>query len=132
MEWKPVGYSKSDRIIAHTVDANCFNSKSNFSINPVENNALKGFFSTFSAYDVSRFNITFGSPKDSFYSSTNYTSFSFLLGFDDPPEESLSLMVKMVILTGFGIPVIAIMISGLYLTIRRCRRSSSYEDLLSE
>lgn len=64
-------------------------------------------------------NITFGMPKDGFYSRTNYISFSFLMGLGAPPIEGLSPFVITFAVIGLSIPLLVLIIGGTYVAIRR-------------
>lgn len=123
--WKPIGYSKDDRIIAHTLDAS---RQFSADLKPLDKELappIYGFYQPkfdkeYSANDLMIF---LGSEKDIFYSESNYTSFSFNVGLGEPAEEGLSLMVKMVILVGFGLPAIALLLSTVFVGYRRWRRA---------
>ncbi len=76
------------------------------------------------------FNLTFGASDDTNYYDTNrYNSFSLVVGLDSPPDQKLSFLVQMIILVGFGLPLVAMVISALYLIVRRIRKRN-YDDLL--
>lgn len=129
VNWKPVAYSKDDRIIAHTIESSCQNITRDVT---EDENKSKPVFAFFSGYDHSSLGLTFafGSPKDSAYNDTDYTSFSFSAGIGDPPDEGLSLLVKMVILVGFGLPAIALIASCLYLGVKKLRQRGDTAPLL--
>lgn len=92
---------------------------------------MKGFFGDHLnqsiKFAVTKFNMTFETGEE-YYSKTNYTSFSFVMAMGQyTEEEGLSFLVKIIIITGFGIPVIAIIASALYLSVKRYRRPSYRE-----
>lgn len=64
-------------------------------------------------------NVTFGYPGDGFYSKTNYTSFSMLMGIGAPPVEKLSFFVVTFAIIGLGVPLLVLLIGGSYLVIKR-------------
>jgi hypothetical protein len=64
-------------------------------------------------------NITFGVPNDGFYSKSFYTSFSMLMGLGSPPVEKLSAFVITFAAIGLGIPLLVLMIGGIYVAIKR-------------
>lgn len=66
-------------------------------------------------------NITFGSSGDGFYSRTNYTSFSMLMGLGTPPVESLSSFVIIFAVIGLGVPLLVLLVGGAYLGVKRYR-----------
>lgn len=69
-------------------------------------------------------NITFGIPRDLFYSRTNYSSFSFLMGVGNPPKEGLSPFVITFAVIGLGIPFLVLIVGGTYVAIKRYSDSS--------
>lgn len=64
-------------------------------------------------------NITFGMQGDGFYSKSNYTSFSMLMGIGAPPIEKLSAFVITFAVLGLGIPLLVLIIGGTYVGIKR-------------
>lgn len=64
-------------------------------------------------------NITFGSSGDGFYSRSNYTSFSMLLGVGAPPVERLSAFVVTFAAIGLGVPLLVLLVGGIYMAIKR-------------
>lgn len=66
-------------------------------------------------------NITFGMPGDGFYSHTNYVSFSFLVGLGAPAIEPLSMFVKLFSAIGLGVPLLVLIIGGIYVAVKRYR-----------
>lgn len=68
-------------------------------------------------------NITFGMTGDGFYSRTNYTSFSMLMGLGAPPIEKLSMFIIVFAIIGLGVPFLVLLIGGAYVCIRRRRNN---------
>ncbi|XP_070500879.1 glycosylated lysosomal membrane protein B-like [Chironomus tepperi] len=66
-------------------------------------------------------NITFGMPDDGFYSHTNYISFSFLFGLGSPASEGLSMFVKIFSAVGLGVPLLVLIVGGIYVAVKRYR-----------
>lgn len=133
LKWKAVGYNKPDRIIAHTVDTLVRVDKNETDLlTSTLDGVMKGFFNNdhlnhSMVFSVTKFNMTFQTGEE-YYSKTNYTSFSFVMALGQyEEEEGLSSLVKIIIVTGFGIPVIAIIASALYLSVKRYRRSAYRE-----
>lgn len=126
IRWKPVGYSRPDRIIAHTVDALKFlGNNTQQRLTPEISPPLFGFYHPKHAqeYNCQNLTIFMGAAKDIMYSETNFTSFSFNVGLGEPADEGLSFLVQMVILIGFGLPAIALMASTVFVGYRRWKRS---------
>lgn len=66
-------------------------------------------------------NITFGVSGDGFYSRSNFTSFSMLLGIGAPPIERLSAFVITFAAIGLGVPLLVLLIGGTTVLIKRYR-----------
>lgn len=64
-------------------------------------------------------NITFGMHGDGFYSKSDYISFSMLMGIGAPPTEKLSMFVMTFAAIGLGIPLLVLLVGGIYLGIKR-------------
>lgn len=131
MDWKPVAYSSSERIIANTLDV--INSNPEEVLELKNSTILMAFFGN-NNYSAIKFNMTFGSPDDQnyYYDDKKYISFSFVVGLGSPPEQQLSFLVQMIILVGFGLPVLVMVISALYLIVRKIRKTNREESLLNE
>lgn len=67
-------------------------------------------------------NITLGLTGDGFYSKTNYTSFSMLMGVGAPPIEKLSMFVKTFAAIGLGVPLLVLLVGGIYVAMKRYNR----------
>ena len=129
LQCKSVGYSKDDRIIAHTLDANVTLAESE---EESVGKTVSGFYSQ-SRTDFNRTHITvaFGGPKDSFYS--DFSSFSLVIGLGNPEKESLSFTVQLVIGIGFGVPVLALFVAAAFMLFRRIKsRVASRQHLLED
>ena len=119
VQWKPVGYNKADRIIAHTVDTKVSIDKRNWT----SSSKVVNGYSSRSDLEISSLRIAFGAAKDSFY--TEYTGFSFVVGLGTPEKDGLSFLVQLIIWIGFGVPVLALIAGASYLTVKRIRSRSS-------
>lgn len=131
LKWKAVGYNKPDRIIAHTVDTLLRVDENETALSPstLDSRFMKGFsnITTSMSLSVTKFNMTFQTGEE-YYSKSNYTSFSLIMSMGEyTEEEGLSFLVKITIVIGFGIPVIAIIASALYLSVKWYRRSAYRE-----
>jgi hypothetical protein len=128
IEWKPIAYTNSERVIANTIDVINSNVDTNETIS---NNSLilLAFFGNRS-HSSTGFNLTFGASDDTnYYNDKKYNSFSLVVGLDSPPDQKLSFLVQMIILVGFGLPLLVMVISALYLIVRKIRKRN-YDDLL--
>lgn len=95
---------------------------------------MRGFFDSVNVthpmdISITKFNMTFQVGEE-YYSKSNYTSFSMIMALGDyEKEQGLSFMVKTIIAIGFGIPVIAIIASALYLAVK-WRRRAAYRNVV--
>ncbi|KAF2364565.1 Lysosomal transcription factor NCU-G1 [Trinorchestia longiramus] len=78
--------------------------------------------------------VSFGEPEDGYYTSSNYTVWSFTAGSGSPPTEGLSTNVLVVIVVGLGLPVLAVLLAGVGFTIWKCtkRTRNDHVALLNE
>ncbi|KAG4065124.1 hypothetical protein HA402_007521 [Bradysia odoriphaga] len=70
---------------------------------------------------VQGFNVSFGMSGDGFYTKTNYSTWTFVMGYGAPPNEQLSMFVVIVASIGLGIPLILLVGGGCYMCIKRTR-----------
>ncbi len=130
IEWKPIAYTDSERVIANTIDVINSNVDTNETISNNSLILLAFFGNRLHSVLTTGFNLTFGASDDTnYYDDKKYNSFSLVVGLDSPPEEKLSLLVQMIILVGFGLPLLVMVISALYLIVRKIRKRN-YDDLL--
>ena len=129
--WKPIAYNSKEKIIANTLDvihedvvrldASLLNQKNS--------RILEAFFGE-KVNPLFGFNLTFGaSDDDKYYDDKKYNSFALVVGVDKAPEEGLSFLVKMIIFVGFGLPLLVMVVSALYLVVRKIRKRN-FNDLL--
>lgn len=126
IEWKPIAYSKDERIIANTLDV----INSGFASSTLTNAslALNAYFNQSRAV---KYNYTFGNADDPPFNKTSYNSFSLVLGIGQPPDQFLSFLVKIIILVGFGLPAIVTVLSALWLVVQKYRKRNN-DDLLDQ
>lgn len=61
---------------------------------------------------TSSLNITFSIAGDPYYNTTNYLSWSLLVGLGDPPQDSFSPLVLTIMSVGLGTPLAFILFGG--------------------
>ncbi len=137
MEWKPVAYFQSEKIIANTLDVvdqdlDMFNSTI-----PQESQILNAFYSDshfINNINVTKLTLTFGSPDDTtrYYGDSKYNTYSMVIGLGSPPEQKLSFLVQMIILVGFGLPLLVMVVSAVYLIVRKIRKRNQDDLLLNQ
>jgi hypothetical protein len=76
-------------------------------------------------YLLQGLNVTFGLKGDGFYTKTNYTTWTFVMGYGAPPLEELSVLITIVACVGLGVPLGLLLIGGCYICAKRVRRSAS-------
>lgn len=125
IEWKPIAYSKDERIIANTLDVH----NSGFASSNLTNAslALNAYFNKSRAF---KYSYTFGNADDPPFNKTSYNSFSIVFGVGQPPDQFLSFLVKIIILVGFGLPAIVTVLSALWLVVQKFRKRND-DDLLN-
>jgi len=128
IQWKPVAYVDRERIIANTIDVVHSGVQPNVNISH-DSRILLAYFGN-RPHSCATFNLTFGAPDDpNYYDDKKYNTFSLVVGLDSPPDQKLSFLVQMIILVGFGLPLLVMVISALYLIVRKIRKRN-YDDLL--
>lgn len=55
----------------------------------------------------------------SYYSRTNYISFSYLMGVGSPPLEGLSSFVITFAVIGLGVPLLVLIVGGTCVAVKR-------------
>jgi Lysosomal transcription factor, NCU-G1 len=76
---------------------------------------------------VQGLNVTLGLTGDGYYSKSNYSTFTFVMGFGTPPLEELSTLITIVACIGLGIPLLLIVVGTCYICVKRMKRSSSLD-----
>ncbi|CAG5127553.1 unnamed protein product [Candidula unifasciata] len=75
-------------------------------------------------------NISFGLSQDRFYDNTNYTVWSAAIGFGTPPQDAISMTVIVTIGAGLGLPVIILILGGVYTCVKKRRsKQTEYEPI---
>lgn len=72
-------------------------------------------------YPAQGVNISFGLTGDGFYTKTNYTTWTFIMGYGAPPIEEFSTFVIVVTSIGLGVPLFLLITGSLYICIKRVR-----------
>jgi hypothetical protein len=132
VQWKPVGYVAKVRDISNSIDVIAYEVKTI----PAENTLAAVLNSTINAYFVGKpketliqfANISFGEQDEGYYEKSSHISWTFMAGFGFPPNEEVSLLVKLVMAVGLGLPLIIIILSVLYVFFKKI--SKPKDDLL--
>ncbi|CAM4640677.1 unnamed protein product [Leuciscus chuanchicus] len=126
-QWKPVAYRKPEPVFE---DATPCRSSPLVSVSRIPQSALVQAFFTLQP-QTHGLNISFGVDKDPvFYSDTKYISWTVLMGMGEPPADSFSTLIIIIIAVGLGTPLAIIIIGGVFVCVRkRMTRSSIYEPI---
>lgn len=124
-QYRPVCYTTKGRTVSDSTELKQGDIRSlNGNSREIEANFLYTLPMSFYGYTlgskvVEGSNITFGIPGDGFYSRSNYTSFSMLMGIGSPPVEKLSAFVITFAAIGLGVPLLVLFVGGTYVGIKR-------------
>ncbi|XP_014608593.1 PREDICTED: glycosylated lysosomal membrane protein B-like [Polistes canadensis] len=120
LQWRPVSYLSTSRSISSSTEIVQYPPfKVNDRVAAIKNSMLYGYYGQ-DVKDVlvQTILISFGSKDDGFYKSTNYTTWTFIIGYGTPPDEQLSYLVILIISIGLGLPVVIMFLAALYAYIR--------------
>ncbi|KAG1929043.1 glycosylated lysosomal membrane protein-like [Pimephales promelas] len=126
-QWKPVAYRKPAPVFE---DATPCRSSPLVSVSHVPPSALVQAYFTHQPH-THGLNISFGVDKDPvFYSDTRYISWTVLMGMGEPPADSFSTLIIIIIAVGLGTPLAIIIVGGVFVCVRkRMTQSSVYEPI---
>lgn len=127
-EFRPVAYTHPERDVSTSTDTH---------FGPLmcpqdmwfESSLAFAYFGYSQNHLVQAANISFGMTNDGFYTKSNYTSFTFLMGLGVPPTEELSKFVVTVALVGVGIPIIMLLVGVSCICLKRVR---TYRRLMED
>jgi Lysosomal transcription factor, NCU-G1 len=123
-QYRPVCYMTRERTVSGSTELN----QGNFFNFVNHQNEIRKFHFTlpYAYYGYSleskiaqATNITFGMPGDGFYSKSSYISFSMLMGIGAPPVEKLSVFVVTFAIIGLGVPLVVLLVGGIYVAVKR-------------
>ncbi|XP_015586075.1 glycosylated lysosomal membrane protein isoform X2 [Cephus cinctus] len=127
IQWKPVSYTTAERDVTSSTDLIHYPLIVSYNHTKAMKNSL-----LFAFYDenvtqllVQKINVSMGLKGDRFYKKTNYTTWTFIVGYGTPPDEQFSYLVIMIISIGIGLPLLIMISTGLYLCARRFRNQDS-------
>ncbi|XP_029662447.1 glycosylated lysosomal membrane protein B-like [Formica exsecta] len=122
LQWRPVSYDSASRDVTSSTETMQYPPRkiiSNYT-SAVENSMLYCYYGrNVTNLLQQKLMISLGSKGDGFYKKTNYLTWTFIIGYGTPPEERFSSLVIMIISIGLGLPLLIMVITGLYLCIRR-------------
>ncbi|KAL6432392.1 hypothetical protein ACFW04_006773 [Cataglyphis niger] len=120
LQWRPVSYNSASRDVTSSTETMQYPPRkiSNYT-SAVKNSMLYCYYGNVTNLLLQKLTISLGSKGDGFYKKTNYLTWTFIIGYGTPPEERFSSLVIMIISIGLGLPLLIMIITGLYLCIRR-------------
>ncbi|XP_028819100.1 glycosylated lysosomal membrane protein [Denticeps clupeoides] len=114
-QWKPVAYLKANPVTEDSTP--CRNSEPTPQGQLPPSGLVKAFFTE--EYKASGLNMSFGISGNPFYGTSEYLSWTVLLGVGSPPLESFSPLVIAIMAVGLGTPLVLILFGGIYICIRK-------------
>ncbi|NWU91785.1 GLMPB protein, partial [Upupa epops] len=82
-----------------------------------------------SNFSVSAINISFGGEEGRGYQESHYLSWSALLGFGEPPEDSFSPLVISLTAAALGTPLLLLLLGSCSVLCARRKRYSEYDPI---
>ncbi|XP_077280985.1 glycosylated lysosomal membrane protein A [Temnothorax americanus] len=121
LQWRPVSYNSASRDVTSSTETMQYPPKQVFNhTSAIKNSMLYCYYGE--AVDdllLQKLVVSLGSKGDGFYKRTSYLTWTFMIGYGTPPEERFSYLVIMIISLGLGLPLLIMIVTGLYLCIRR-------------
>ncbi|KAM4550561.1 glycosylated lysosomal membrane protein [Fundulus diaphanus] len=129
VQWKPVAYRRSRPSLEDATPCRHSDPQAQSGNVTTASSALvKAFYTD---PKVMGMNVSFGIAGEPFYNRTMFLSWTMLVGVGSPPVDSFSPMVIGIVMAGLGIPIVLLLVGGVYVIIRKMRESSetSYEPI---
>lgn len=121
MQWRPVAYVADERDIVNSTETAFYDIKNiTNTSSKCDGTLLAAYFGdNLSKNLLNALNISFGAKDDGFYAQNNMSIWTITIGYGHPPDENFSLFLILIMSFGLGLPTVIIMISGLYIALRR-------------
>ncbi|KAM6974411.1 glycosylated lysosomal membrane protein [Tautogolabrus adspersus] len=117
VQWKPVAYRRSNPALEDATQ--CRHSEPQRQ-NGEETAALSALVKAFYAEPESfGLNVSFGTAGEPFYNSTQFLSWTALVGVCSPPVDSFSPLVLSMMAVGLGTPMILLLLGGVSVCVRK-------------
>lgn len=130
VQWKPVAYRKPSATLEVATPVR---HQSPQQQDPVSTAGTSKLVFGFYGNDTPTMgiNISFGLSGEPFYSSTNYLSWTLLVGVGEPPLDSFSVLVWSILMVGLGTPLLLLLVGGVWVGIRKLTAPSptAYEPI---
>ncbi|CAI5661177.1 unnamed protein product [Oreochromis niloticus] len=121
--WKPVAYRQARPALEDATP--CRHSvpwAQSGSMVTASSGLIRAFFSDPESMAL---NVSFGLAGEPFYNVTRFLSWTLLVGVGSPPVDSFSPLVVAIMAVGLGIPMIILLVGGIWLCIRKSKGASS-------
>ncbi|XP_026876198.1 glycosylated lysosomal membrane protein [Electrophorus electricus] len=126
IQWKAVAYRKSKPVLEDATP--CRHSQPLDLPQAPPSGLVLAYFSKQAS--TRGLNLSFSMAGDASYSSTNFLSWTVLVGTGAPPADFFSLLVIAIMAVGLGTPLALILVGGVYVYIQKRRQdSSAYESI---
>ncbi|KAK2830978.1 hypothetical protein Q5P01_018909 [Channa striata] len=117
VQWKPVAYRRSNPTLEDATPCRHSDPQPQSSEEMATSSGLiQAFYSDLEPFGL---NVSFGLAGDPFYNSTNFLSWTVLVGVGFPPVDSFSPLVITIMAVGLGAPLILLLLGGLWVCIRK-------------
>lgn len=126
-QWKPVAYRKARPVFEDATA--CRHSELVFVNGTPPSAVIQAYFTHNTR--IYGLNISFGLAEDPvFYDATKYISWTVLMGLGDPPSDSFSPLIIIIITVGLVTPLVFIILGGVFVCVRkRTSQSTAYEPI---
>jgi hypothetical protein len=127
LQWKPIFYFATPKVLENSTITHQYDLSGNQEVSTGIARSLFGGSKQFKAMNVS-FGLE-GNEKDGyFYKQTRFSSWTFSVGLGPAPVETMSFVVTLVIIVGFGLPALVIVVGLVVMIARKIRNSSRQSD----
>lgn len=133
LQWRPVSYTTISRDTTNSTETMQYSPlKVSNHTSAIMNTMLYCYYGDkIDNLLTQRIIVSLGTKGDGFYKRTYYSTWTFLIGYGTPPDEQFSYLVIMIISIGLGLPLIILLVIGLYLCISKLPKRNS-ETYLSQ
>lgn len=130
VQWKPVAYRKANAALEDATP--CRHSspeQQNGTVTAVASGLIRAFYGE--SPETFGLNVSFGLSGDPFYNSTQFLSWTLLMGVGSPPIESFSPLVITIMAAGLGAPLVLLLLGGIFVCVRKktANSTTAYEPI---
>ncbi|GAA6231024.1 glycosylated lysosomal membrane protein [Lates japonicus] len=127
VQWKPVAYRRSDPVLEDATPCRHSDPRPQ-SGKAAPSGLIRAFYSD---PDVFGLNVSFGLGGEPFYNSTRFLSWTMLVGVGSPPVDSFSPLVVTIMAVGLGMPVVLLLLGGVWVCVKKraVASTTAYEPI---